>query len=88
MPDINQKVHALNPEDVKKIVATIKRLLTLGKALAKVTPTEMDDKGLEKVETIVLVIEPFLEEEGLLTIIDGIVWLYELLTRKNESRPF
>lgn len=69
-------------DDIQKVLATLKRLLKLGKGLSALTPTELDDKVIETLEKVLAVVEPFAQDEVILDIIN---FIFELFKKDNPK---
>lgn len=72
----------MNQSELKNVMETLKRLLKIGRGLAALTRTDMDDKVLEKLDEILTVVEPFLEDEML---VDLLNWILELFKKESPK---
>jgi hypothetical protein len=82
MQEIVINVGQVSKDDVLKIFDTLHKLLTFGKGIAAFTPTMLDDKVLRDIDEALLWLQPLLQKDGILDIINFIV---NLLNRGKNS---
>ena len=52
----------MTPEQIKALFEQVQKAITIGKLVAAMTPTDLDDKALAYAETVMNTIEPFAEQ--------------------------
>jgi len=68
--------HEIKVEDIKKVVETIKKVVKIGKGIAAITPTDLDDKTLAAAEQVIALVQPLVEEEWFADLVDFVVHLF------------
>jgi hypothetical protein len=68
--------------DIKSVVNVIKTLLKLGKGLAALTPTTLDDNVVSMAENAIKFLEPFLNDPN---VVDALKKLFDLASNNPEK---
>jgi hypothetical protein len=68
--------------DIRAVVNVIKTLLKLGKGLAALTPTTLDDNVVSMAESAVNFLEPFLNDPN---VVDALKKLFDLASNNPEK---
>ena len=77
MSDNFINISSLNPSEVEKVLSTIKKLAKLGKGLAALTPTQLDDTIMDVLDRVVTTIEPFAKEQVTIDILNFVIELFK-----------
>lgn len=81
---VNVEFHEhIKKDDILKTLENVKRAVAIFEGIAKITPTQVDDKAIDWAKKIVAAVEPFAHEEWFSEFVD---WAYHLFENSQDLK--